>query len=371
MMPTIEPNKLIEAFRQSRYQDVISSAKTLTPDHIEEPRLAFVIAGSFFALGQYHKALPYLEAFSEDLDADAAFLSLYGATCRRLGKLDMAKRLLKKALALDSTSKEPQNNYANLLIDLGEYSEARKILESLVARYPDYSDAQTNLNRLSYRESLSPDQSHDAAPHLSHQRPSATPVPGPTLDPLVDAFSEKEVKETEQRYNKRQRLSSVLFHKLLGKVSAPTNDQVASDQLKLVTELIREGSPEKALKLCSSILSLQSVPASHCYVCASEAYLRLQRIREAENCLLQSVILGESSFSSFVNLANFAMMRRDYRLAEHYLDRAASIDPSDKILSSLRTELSKQREKSKAKSFRFEEPWHLPSASRTKPALES
>ena len=358
-MPTIDSTFLLHSFRQHRHQDVVEAAKSISPGSIDEPRIGFVIAASYFSLGQYQDALSFLEPIEADYSADASYLSLYGATCRRLGKLDLAKRLLKKALAADPTAKEPQNNYANLLIDLGEYREARLMLQALVEKYPDYVDARTNLNRLAYREGVAHEDANqeqlraesppDGILHIDSDSP---------WDPLADAFSEQEIHDTQQRYRKNQRLSQVLFRKLVDSIPVPTSNQIASDQLRLATALMSEGNLQEALKLCTSILALQTLPSSLCYSIASQAYLRLGRTREAENCLLQSVVLGDSSFSSFINLASFALMRRDSSLALHYPDRAAGIDPSAPILSSLREEINTTINTGNQHSFRFQDAWH-------------
>ena len=78
---------------------------------------------------RFSKAAQLLEQHVAALDSDASFLSLYGATCRRLGQLTNAKDLFSRALSLDPKSPQIRNNYANLLIDLNEIDDARKILE--------------------------------------------------------------------------------------------------------------------------------------------------------------------------------------------------------------------------------------------------
>lgn len=354
-MPTVDLSSILSLFRQHRHQDVLDTVKSIPLVSIQDPRVAFVIAASHFNLGHYQDAMRFLEPIEAELSTDASFLSLYGATCRRLGKLEPAKRLLKQAIAADTSAKEPKNNYANLLIDLGDYKEARLILQSLVDDHPDYNDAITNLNRLAYREA-----------DRHQQNPCPDPSPVVTLpidtespwDPLAEAFSEQEIHDTQQRYRKSQRLSPVLLRKLTGSIPDLSNAQIAADQITLANALLDEGNYEQVLKLCTSILALQAAPSSPCYAIASQAYLRLGKTREAENCLLQSVVLGDCSFSSFVNLSSFALMRRDFLLALHYLDRAAGVDPSATILSSLRTKINKGKLAVNNEPFHFEDAWH-------------
>ena len=79
---------------------------------------------------------------------------MYGACCRRLGKLDAAKSLLQKALSYQPDSLPVRNNYANLLIDLNHFDSAEQILNSVLDSSPEYSDAKDNLQRLRLKRTL-------------------------------------------------------------------------------------------------------------------------------------------------------------------------------------------------------------------------
>ena len=102
-----------------------------------------------------------------------------------MGQLQQAEELFARALQISPESPQIRNNQANLLIDLGRLDEAREILTRLLDEHPDYADARTNLNRLSFQNESSPAQSSQG-----EQLPE--PVQGWSLaDPLLLAFSEE------------------------------------------------------------------------------------------------------------------------------------------------------------------------------------
>ena len=144
--------KLLGLYERGQFRDVLKQVKALNLRLSREPVAAQIVAGALFQLGEFAKAAELLEQHESVLDGDGSFLSLYGATCRRLGQLTQAKDLFSRALTLDPKSPQIRNNYANLLIDLDELDEARKMLLDLLAENPGYSDARANLNRLQFRE---------------------------------------------------------------------------------------------------------------------------------------------------------------------------------------------------------------------------
>ena len=144
--------QLLRLYEDGQYRDVLKRAKSLNLRLDQEPLAAQIVSGALFQLGEFSKAAQLLEQHVAALDSDASFLSLYGATCRRLGQLTNAKALFSRALNLDPKSPQIRNTYANLLIDLNEIDDARRMLEDLLAEDPNYGDARANFNRLKFRE---------------------------------------------------------------------------------------------------------------------------------------------------------------------------------------------------------------------------
>ena len=342
--------QLLRLFDEGQYRDVLKRAKSLNLRLGQEPLQAQIVAGALFQLGEFAKAAQLLEPHQAALDADGSFLSLYGATCRRLGQLTTAKDLLSRALALEPKSPQIRNNYANLLIDLEELVEARKILEELLGENPNYSDARANLNRLEFRENMA-STSQEPLSNTSDNIQSWMPN-----DPLMLAFAEEEVRKAGAVGLQKPAPNSATT--LTQKLPNPDKAAVAGDQLNLAAAAIQENNLTFALQLVSQAgLGLGAQAAV--YVNAADAYIRLQRFHEAEICLLHALQLGGPALPHYINLITLASIRGDFSLAYHYVDAAAAIDPKYPQLIEVRDQLKRQQAAASS-PYDFQKEWSLP-----------
>ena len=117
----------LSLYRSSKHSDVINHFKSQITSPAAEPEISKIVAASFFALGDLSSCYEILFSIESCFSSDIEYLSMFGACCRRLGKLHDAKSLLEKALNCDPTSLPAKNNYANLLIDLNSFEEAETI----------------------------------------------------------------------------------------------------------------------------------------------------------------------------------------------------------------------------------------------------
>ena len=118
---------------------------------------------------------------------------------------------------------------------------------------------------------------------------------------------------------------------------------------KMVYEASSLGDYDFAFKLCSQ--SLQQIgPQAVIYDCVSDLHLNLKNFRESELSLLHAISLDGPSPKRLLNLCNFASMRGDFKLAMHYLESAAALDPSHPQLHSISQSLEK---KSSTPPFQF------------------
>ena len=190
---------------------------------------------------------------------------MFGACCRRLGKLHDAKSLLEKALNCDPTSLPAKNNYANLLIDLNSFEEAEAILLAILKDNPDFADAKDNLARLSYkRESSNTNNVAEINPHASFS----------LADPLSLAFSHEEVKCSRSLISNHKDQKSVPQKaKELSSLLPNTSDQsISSDQIDLAFKACAEGRYEFALNLCNEVkVHLGDSPSL--YECLGDIYI--------------------------------------------------------------------------------------------------
>ena len=191
------------------------------------------------------------------------YLSLYGATCRRLGLFDLAASHLKKAIQLDPSNITIQNNYANLLIDLNEFDESRKILTSILDSNPQYIDARENLNRLNYKVSTQVQENNSVDLDVSRSRQS-------DFDPLMLAFTDEEVKNFSRLTQPKVTHKSAA--KLAKEIPEVNSQILASEQLKLAQQSIIDRNYEFCLELCSKVLKAIG-PNEAVYDCAADAYI--------------------------------------------------------------------------------------------------
>ena len=240
------------------------------------------------------------------------------------------------------------------MIDLCRFDEAREILTRLLDEQPDYDDARTNLNRLSFLNQSSPPQS-------SQGQQSRETVQGWSLaDPLLLAFSEEEVSQYGLR---KPAKSGPEAATLLESLPDADERAMALEQLDQANKAVAEQQFAFALQLCSQVLR---VLGSHApvYDCASDAYLNLRKFHEAEICLLQAMALDAPTPKRCLNLVSFASMRGDIALAQHHLRQAASLDPSHPQLEQIRANLAKREQTAGSMPYAFQLAWELPQATK-------
>lgn len=353
-MTVTSTKQLAELFAAGRYHDLIEAAQSAQISPQADPTGAQFLAAALFSVGEFGAAAPMLEELEPAFGLNPEFLSLFAANCRRLGQLQRAEELFVRALQINPESPQIRNNQANLLIDLCRFDEAREILTRLLDEQPDYDDARTNLNRLSFLNQSSPPQS-------SHGQQSRETVQGWSLaDPLLLAFSEEEVSQYGLR---KPAKSGPEAATLLESLPDADERAMALEQLDQANKAVAEQQFAFALQLCSQVLR---VLGSHApvYDCASDAYLNLRKFHEAEICLLQAMALDAPTPKRCLNLVSFASMRGDIALAQHHLRQAASLDPSHPQLEQIRANLAKREQTAGSMPYAFQLAWELPQATK-------
>ena len=209
-----------------------------------------------------------------------------------------------------------QNNYANLLIDLGEFDRATDILNDLLHANPNYDD-KLNLNRIEFARN-------------SSSRQNSTESTFPSLDPLLQAFDDHEVESFG-------RLKS--DSKVFTKIPDPDQRNVGLDKIKLAEKAVAEGSPAFALDLCSHALQLLG-PEPCIYDCAADAYISLKSYANAERAILHAALMHGLTIKHCINLISISCMTGDINLANYYLERAYAIDPSNDNLETCKSNIA-------------------------------
>ena len=322
--------QLNQLFASGRYSEIlgIASDHSVTPG--TNPEAAKLTAAAYFCTGEHSKAFNLLVELESTFGHTADFLSLFAATCRRVGEFKKAEDLFQRALKISPDSPPVRNNYANLLIDLNRFDEASALLDAVLKENPTYSDALSNKNRLAAAIDNS----------LNSKSTSSSDQSFDLNDPLLLSFAEDEVDYSNKRYFPKRSLSNspIDFPSFEDQIDGGTS----SEQLNLAEKAITSGNSQLALQLCSSILN-DNAQDPRVFDLLSDAYLNLNQIDQAEVCLLHAVAIGGPSIKRYLNLTSFSMIRQNFHLAEYYLTKAASIDPSSKHLVHVREMLSKKR----------------------------
>lgn len=305
-------------YEQNSFAELVSIAHSRNLNVQDNPFDCRFFAAALFRLGNFVEALPILEDLSSFYGDDPDHLSILAATYRRVGQLDNASSCFEKALAINPDSLAIKNNFANLLIDQQKYSEAMSLLDSLLAIDPEYNDAIANKHRL---QSL-----------IKHYENTA--IPNSTYDPLSLAFAPDEVKSARSRYIKPSKSKPINSQF----PEAPLSD-IYADHVRLLEKSLQDCQYALSLKVCGDMLHTHG-PSSYIYEKASEAYIQLEKYSEAENALLHSIALGGFSQKHFVNLVSLTSMRKDTRLAQYYLAKAAEIDPESPYIKQLRDQVA-------------------------------
>ena len=340
--------ELINNFGDNRHQDVVDSIDYSDFSPFENPVIAKIVAASYFKLGDYGRSLSLLSQIESCFIDDIDYLSLYGACLRRSGDLDLARIQFERALKIDPNLLHVQNNFANLLIDMGDFDEAEMILKRVIDIDPSYGDACTNMQRLNEKKLTFEGKK-------SHVVSSAS---WSLADPLLMAFSNEEVQRVSLNKSIPKPLGDSKSN-LAKSLPSIKDYQLAMDQLKLAQQAIADKRYDFALKLCSQA-NLSLPDSAAVYECVSDAYISKSLFKEAEICLLHAIQIGASSFKLFVNLVSLACMRGDYTLAQFYFERALAIDSQHSSLDQLRIQIAKGQQNNEFKPFRFDIRWPSP-----------
>lgn len=337
---------LLEKYQNGCFSDVISLAISNNITPANDPNSSNVVAACYFSLGQISECIEVLAELESSLVNDVNYLSLYGAALRRSGDLVSSEKKFIQALELSPDNPILQNNFANLLIDLKRFSEASTLLDGIVSKHPDYQDAVQNLKRSRSLHSFSPSTPNDNQPHTVNSNPiSVVDSNDNLLDPLLMAFTHEEVK-SHGRVKPLSGLKDVTEN--------PDTRAIGLEKLQLAVKCASEGNFSYSLQLCSQAYIQLGCDAS-VYDCVSDAYLRANRFLESEITILHALSIAGPSTKFYINLVSLTSMRRDFVLAEYYLEKLTCLDHSHSSVPQLRQQLDKLKINCATKPFSFED----------------
>ena len=303
--PTTDNDWLL-LYNQQSWTEIKSAYEAIASTDLQSvsPNIVFFYIISLFHLGLFSDAVAASRSSYSLLKHLPEFFATWGAAARRNGDLDASNEIFQEAIQLFPDDSILANNYANLLIDTRNFSEARNLLNNALLSNPsNIADIKANLSRIdNVQQSQDQDTGHQVSLNGStYDLPVA-------IDPLLYAFSTPEVKHHDDR-NASESLVKPNF-----------SDQELQERIKLARS-IASTNAKAALKDIQELYIVVGAKPS-LYSIAADAYIALKMFKEAEICCLTSIALGSSDSSLFINLSNFAHMRKEVRLANAYIDMA-------------------------------------------------
>ena len=341
-------DSLINLFNNRKYEQIITEYKSSSFSLSSNPAESRILAAAYFSIGQYDNAYSILNDLTSIFVGDVDFLSLLGATARRLQKYTEAKSAFDEALKIQPANPELLNNYSNLLIDMGELKEAVKLLSSLSEANPNYSDAVQNLQRAKYM--LQNSQTGGQPPlKVASQSTTTTNSVSSLKNPIELAFSKEESDRSRKDHLDKFNATDKEF---LNSVPNTDTSCLDSESLSFIQQCIESKDYNQALRLLDKAsLNLPVLPG-RLYKLASDCYLGLAKYPEAESCLMHALLLDGPSSDYFVNLASFSLVSDNLKMADYYLGKAASYGASDDLTSKIQNSINSKKANSTS-SFKF------------------
>lgn len=311
----IDSIKLRQYFEQGKYSEIVNTCTENEDFVITDPSISYILAAAYLRLGDYQSAQDICERIEGPFKENDSFLSMYAAVLRRQGLYSRSEEIFKQALAINN-SNETKNNYSNLLIDKGEYENARQILSGIVLEEPEYTDACVNLERVKglmnsvdNKKSQTIDSNNEL--NLDYN------------DPIEAAFAVGEVIQCGAKVGD---VTSEALN-LVDVESGIELEQAELESLQLADELIQKSQNNAALSICNKIRRKKGANYK-VYRVASDAYLGIKDFVKAEFYAFQAFTMGDQSVGLKINLCNLAAMRKDFFAAKYWLQEAKAQDPN-------------------------------------------
>ena len=108
-------------------------------------------------------------------------------------------------------------------------------------------------------------------------------------------------------------------------------EQAELDMIKLATEMINKKQYSEAIEILITLRKKCNGLRGQTYKIASDAFLGMDRFKDAEIFALMAVINNEKTIPVLVNLASFAAMRKDQIMAKYWLIEAENIDGNNEM----------------------------------------
>lgn len=366
---------LYELHRRGDHQGVLRLARSIDVQPAADPQSALVVAHSLFQLGRFRDALQICLVLQPVVQTDLSFLNLFALCFRRLDQIAQAEQVFRFGLEHHPASTPLTTNFVNLLLEQRRLDEAEALLKQALEAKPAASEFRDCLHRIHELRSppLLPSIS-DPTPLSDAQQP-ALRLPSsseevlvadcsgsdsqsnpsrllPSLDPLLLAFSDEEVRlDQENRRSLRESKADggakpvteeVLEIPALTtypELPEPSLAEVLEELHLAAREALLEKQPEAALVLADQLRLLDPSMQVEIYRICAEAYLALANPTAAELCLHAIAEHGQLADEDHLNLALLSLRRHDLHSTEGHLNAVADRQLHQQHLDAIRLKL--------------------------------
>ena len=269
-------NDLKALLEKGFYTEIIQKWTKGDYNGIHDPNNLMIIAADYYKIGDIIKTKKVIEDNYALISNGSGFHAFYGSVLRKSGLVEEAKHVYEEGLITDPNNPFLKNNYANLLIDIGDLNGAESILKGLLKSKPaNLEDIEVNLARIEHARSVLTKAQN------KRELGDATNVPNVTLDPLKSAFTSEEVEYSLERRSiaDRKRLKKNIED---GAKSEFERFGVSKEAALLeFTQLCRQtykNNPEETLNDLDFIFK-SGLKTPILYDIAADCYLRLTSIK--------------------------------------------------------------------------------------------
>lgn len=301
-MTVIETTTLLNSFSNQNYEEIVKNVESIESKETELTAYDLhIYAASLFQLQHFSSCINVLRSLEGALASDPSYFSLYGAALRRIGLVNEAKEKFMHAISLTSEKDiYINNNYANLLVDLGETSKAEEILSKIVAENPDYLDARINLKKLLDSRKID----------------GKKPNTGIIIDPLMAAFDDQQLaKDIKSQRQLKVKNRTKTAEKLISSLQGTTKEKILQEKLELFNRTIKENNFTFSLALVAELKEL-GLPSDLAYKYFSDCLIGMKKYELAEISLLHSILLAPDDIYKQINLVSLCALRGDIKRAK-------------------------------------------------------
>jgi len=366
---------LIELHRRGDHQGVLRLARSIDVQPTADPQSALVVAASLFQLGRFRDALQICLVLQPVVQTDLSFLNLFALCLRRLDQVAQAEQVFRFGLEHHPASTPLTTNYVNLLLDQHRLDEAQALLQQGLEARPAATEFREHLARIEELRArpLLPAVPTPTPPSETHQPSLRLPASSeevavsessgvdsqpkpprllPSLDPLLQAFSDEEVRlDQENRRRLRESKAEAGVKPVteevlevpavvsLPELPEPPLAEVVEELHVAAREALMEKQPEAALVLADQLRLLDPSMQVEIYRICAEAYLAMANPAAAELCLHAIGEHGQLCDEDHLNLALLSLRRHDLHSAERHLNAVVDRQLHQQHLDAIRLKL--------------------------------